>query len=156
TTGRTITMTNDGHRPPAWDEPEGAVSPRGWLKRDGTTAGFYLDYGPDHYRSPHGETRSDGRYVQYCHPDRLCPECQPRSILAVRYPDGPGTDSTSRYVETIAEARRYVETGEDVTRQTEPGLEELEADPEIMAEASRILAGEGGTILGIPFAASKH
>jgi hypothetical protein len=36
-------------------------------------------------------------------------------------------------------------------RAAEAGLDELLAGPEVAAEADRILAGEGGTILGIPF-----
>jgi hypothetical protein len=85
-----------------WDEPAGSTSPRGWLKVGETCVGFYLDYGPDHYRSPH----------TFCQPRDLCRDCQPGNILAVRYPDGPGTKSKgSRYVETIKQARRYVETG---------------------------------------------
>ena len=44
---------------------------------------------------------------------------------------------------------------EEVAADHEPDLDELLADPEVAAEADRILAGEGGTILGIPFAPSK-
>ena len=85
-----------------WDEPAGCTTPRGWLRVDGTCVGNYLDYGPEHYRSPHA----------YCQPDRLCPDCQPGSVHAVRYPGGPGsTPHDSRYFETIAEARGWVETG---------------------------------------------
>lgn len=93
--------------PPAtmnrWDEPAGAVSPRGWLHRaDGVTVGFYLDYGPDYYRSPH----------PYCTPDRLCRDCQPGNVLAVRYPGGPGTKPRdSAFVETVGQAREFVATG---------------------------------------------
>lgn len=91
-----------------WDEPAGAASPRGWLHRaDGNVIGFYLDYGPDHYRSPH----------EYCQPGRPCPDCQPGNVLAVRYPRGPGTSPRgSRYVETIEQARGYVETGDAAER----------------------------------------
>src|SRR5258708_24803883 len=38
----------------------------------------------------------------------------------------------------------------------EPTVDELLADHEVPAEADRILAGEDGTILGIPFAPSKR
>lgn len=88
---------------PQWDEPPGCASPRGWLRAGGTCTGFYLDYGAGHYRSPH----------QYCRPDGLCPECQPGSVLAVRYPGGPGSDGPrgSRWCETVAAARKWVETG---------------------------------------------
>ena len=37
-----------------------------------------------------------------------------------------------------------------------PDLDELLADPDVAAEADRILAGEGRTILGIPFPPSKR
>ena len=87
----------------AWEEPEGCTTPRGWLRVNGTCVGNYLDYGPEHYRSPH----------EYCQPDRLCPDCQPGDILAVRYPNGPGTTPhDSRYFESIAEAREWTDTGE--------------------------------------------
>ena len=86
-----------------WDEPAGAASPRGWLHRAGTCVGFYLDYGPDHYRSPH----------EYCQPGRECRDCQPGNVLAVRYPNGPGAEPrTSAWVETVAQAREFV-TGTD-------------------------------------------
>ena len=82
-----------------WDEPA-AVTPRGWLHRaDGVTVGFYLDYGPDHYRSPH----------EYCQPDHPCRDCQPGDVLAVRYLNGPGTEPrASAWAETIAQAREFV------------------------------------------------
>ena len=67
----------------------------------GTAVGFYLDYGPDHYRSPH----------EYCQPGNLCRDCQPGNVLAIRYPGGPGTAFEWRYVETLDQARRYVQTG---------------------------------------------
>ena len=85
----------------AWEEPEGCTTPRGWLRVNGTCVGNYLDYGPEHYRSPH----------QYCRPDHLCPDCQPGTVHAVRYPAGPGTPCESRYFETITEAREWIETG---------------------------------------------
>ena len=103
-----------------WDEPAGSASPRGWLKaitgRDGTgemCVGFYLDYGHVHSRAGHTTEISPGTVVSFCRPADLCRDCQPGNILAVRYPDGPATkNKTSRYVETIEQARRYVETGE--------------------------------------------
>lgn len=83
-----------------WDEPEGAHTPRGWMRRDDIVVGLYLDYGPDHYRSPH----------RYCGPGRECPDCQPGNILALRYPGGPGTTPReSRYVETVDQARAWIE-----------------------------------------------
>jgi hypothetical protein len=95
-----------------WDEPAGAVSPRGWLMQDGTCVGNYLDYGPDHYRSPH----------EYCRPDDLCRECQPGNVHAVRYPGGPGTDHESRYFGTPEEARQFVEHGQQPLAVAEGGV----------------------------------
>ena len=40
---------------------------------------------------------------------------------------------------------------ETLARQAEPSLDDLEADPEVVAVADKILRGEGGAILGIPF-----
>lgn len=97
-----------------WDEPAGCTTPRGWLKVDGMCVGFYLDYGNGHYRSPHSQvlgTINGMREVVFCQPGRLCPTCQPGNILACRYPAGPCTTNESRYFETIAEAREWVETG---------------------------------------------
>lgn len=85
-----------------WDEPAGAASPRGWLHEDGTVTGFYLDYGPEYYRSPH----------EYCAPGRPCRDCQPGNVLACRYPGGPTAVSESRFCETVAEARKWVEVGQ--------------------------------------------
>lgn len=93
-----------------WDEPSGAASPRGWLSIDGICVGFYLDYGTDHYRSPHSGEYS-GRKVVWCSEARPCREHQPGNILACRYPNGPGTHVESRYVETVKQAREFVETG---------------------------------------------
>lgn len=94
-----------------WDEPAGASSPRGWLYSNGTAVGWYLDYGADHNR-PHHETEiRPGKVVSFCQPDRLCQDCRPGSILVSRYPDGPHTETMRRYVETIAEARAFVESG---------------------------------------------
>ncbi len=55
------------------------------------------------------------------------------------------------------QGRPYVRPGWYVPdyERDEPDLDELLADPEVAAEADRILAGDGGTILGIPFAPSK-
>lgn len=96
-----------------WNEPEGAVTPRGWLfggELEGTSLGFYLDYGSEHYRSPHEMTREgDGRVLVFCDPEsdratRVCRQHQPGNILAVVV-DGP-----SRYVETVEDARRWIES----------------------------------------------
>ena len=102
-----------------WDEPAGAASPRGWLRVGPMCVGFYLDYGPDHYRSPH----------VYCRPDKPCRECQPGNVLAVRYPDGPGLDGPreSRFFETVDAARSWVETGAATTAEYDTGYREQAA-----------------------------
>lgn len=93
------------------DEPPGSASPRGWLICHATPAGFCLDYGPDNHRPGHQTEICPGTVVSFCKPDNMCRECQPGNILAVRYPDGPGTKPrTSRHVETIGQARQFVET----------------------------------------------
>ena len=99
----------------AWDEPAGATTPRGWLKVNGTCTGFYLDYGPGHYRTEHSSVLDaiNGPTVRvWCQPGRECRECQPGDILAVRYPNGPGSEpKDSRYFEAIGEARTWIEAG---------------------------------------------
>lgn len=106
-----------------WDEPAQATTPRGWLHTDGVVTGFYLDYGTDHYRTEHASTVgtvSGLRLVTWCKPGAQCRECQPGNILACRYPGGPDSEpKESRYVETVAQAREYVETGV-VTHLPEP------------------------------------
>lgn len=70
-----------------WDEPAGAGSPRGWLHSGGMVTGFYLDYGPDHYRTEHAsvERTVNGPVMHtWCQPDRQCRDCQPGNILCVR------------------------------------------------------------------------
>jgi hypothetical protein len=95
-----------------WDEPAQASSPRGWLHSGALVVGFYLDYGPEHYRAGH-DSDVGGRVVSFCTADSPCRDCQPGNVLAVRYPAGPGTaDRRSRYVVTVADARAYVESGE--------------------------------------------
>ena len=98
-----------------WDEPAGCASPRGWAHRsraDGTVVGFYLDYGPDNTRPWHTTEIYPGKTVSFSTPDRLCRDCQPGNVLAVRYPNGPGTEPRdSRYTETAAQAREFVEAG---------------------------------------------
>jgi hypothetical protein len=103
-----------------WDEPEGAVTPRGWLRQGETCVGNYLDYGPDHYRSPH----------EYCRPDDLCRDCQPGNVHAVRYPDGPGSEPReSGYFETIDQARQFVEHGGQPVAEAEGQAEGVCREP---------------------------
>ena len=90
-----------------------AASIRGWLfaltpvhdwpnvKRDGigwtepSSLGNYLDYGPDHYRSPH----------EYCHENRCtCRLSQPGNIHCVVSGVNGG-----HYVETVADAKAWIE-----------------------------------------------
>jgi hypothetical protein len=99
-----------------WDEPAGAASPRGWLHTGGgNCVGFYLDYGPGHYRSEHVSVLNtiNGPIERvWCKPGDLCRDCQPGNILAVRYPGGPGsTPRDSAYFETASAARDWVESG---------------------------------------------
>jgi hypothetical protein len=101
--------------PPAtmstWDEPADAASPRGWLHRGDLVVGFYLDYGPEHYRTGHTTEIYPGTIVSFCQPEagRPCRECQPGNVLAVRYPGGPGTEPRdSRWAETVELAREFV------------------------------------------------
>lgn len=54
---------------------------------------------------------------------------------------------------TLAE---YMEEATQVCPVPLPEVDELLADPEMSAEADRVLAGEDETILGIPFAPSKR
>ena len=76
-----------------------AVSDRGWLfaaDRSNGSLGFYLDYGPDHYRSPHA----------YCRDTQKCPTCEPGSVLAVAC----ASDTWQHHwFPTIAEARAWLE-----------------------------------------------
>lgn len=81
-----------------WDEPKGAISPRGWYWPKGSTcpgktvcAGHYLDYGPDHYRY---DSRKD---------------VEPGHIHCVVIAKDSGTTAASRYVETVEEAREWIE-----------------------------------------------
>lgn len=81
-----------------WDEPKGASSPRGWYwprksTRHGETlcAGHYLDYGPG-----------------YRHDDRQAVE--PGTIHCVVVAKDTGLTAGYRYVETVEEARNWIET----------------------------------------------
>lgn len=81
-----------------WDEPEGAITPRGWYWPTGSTtpgrtmcAGHYLDYGPDH-------RRFDNRQAQ-----------EPGHVHCVVLSDLTGRAFRSRYVETVEQARAWIE-----------------------------------------------
>jgi hypothetical protein len=72
-----------------------AVTDRGWLFIGGhPSAGNYLDYGPDHYRSGH----------EYCRGDCTCRLSQPGNVHAVVYGIG------SRYFETVDQAKAWIES----------------------------------------------
>jgi hypothetical protein len=107
------TPTTPTARPPGWDEPAGAASPRGWLHRaDGECVGFYLDYQAGHSRPGHTTEIYPGTTVSFCKPDDPCRDCQPGNVLAVRYPNGPSTKPRdSRWAETVELAREFVESG---------------------------------------------
>jgi hypothetical protein len=85
-----------------WDEPPLASSPRGWFfQPDGSVTGFFLDYGPDNYRSGHDRCRG------VCH----CRSGQPGDILACRYVAIGSVSRESHYCETVEQARAFVEAG---------------------------------------------
>lgn len=87
-----------------WDEPKGAVTPRGWLFRNGLCRGNYLDYGAGHYRSSH----------DWCAPGRCeCRQSQPGDVHAIRYPNGPRAQPYEwHYFETIEAAKTWIEGGQ--------------------------------------------
>ena len=72
-----------------------ATSDRGWLfDTEGSPLGNYLDYGPDHYRSPH----------EYCHPGECkCWQSQPGNVHAIAH------DRGSRYCKSVEHAKRWIE-----------------------------------------------
>jgi hypothetical protein len=72
-----------------------ATTARGWLFAGNQSRGFYLDYGDQHHRSPH----------EYCRGECHCRLSQPGNILAVI------NDGASRYVETVEQAKKFVEDG---------------------------------------------
>ena len=83
-----------------------ATSDRGWLLVPGLkgTVANYLDYGPDHYRSPH----RDGER-------KPCLTCQPGNVHVCVYRCGQDYREYSqnfgfRYCETVADAKTWAET----------------------------------------------
>jgi hypothetical protein len=99
-----------------WDEPAGAASPRGWLHVSGTVTGFYLDYGPDHYRASHQTDAGGGGLSGSVSRTTCAGSASQGTSWPSATRDGPGTSTTSRYTETIAGARQFVETEETATR----------------------------------------
>lgn len=82
-----------------WDEPAGAVTARGWYWPKATTtpgvtlcAGHYLDYGPSH-------RRFDDRQ-----------ETEPGTIHCVVITAATGRCMATKYVQTPAEARAFIES----------------------------------------------
>ena len=82
-----------------WNEPKGACSPRGWYWPKGTTrpgqtmcAGHYLDYGDGHRRY---DTRQDR---------------EPGNVHCVVIAKDTGQAVSWRYVESIEEARSWIES----------------------------------------------
>jgi hypothetical protein len=93
-------MKWDDHTPTARrSSARWAASARGWLfvgTGEGRRAlGNYLDYGPDHYRSPH----------EYCGEVCRCAVSQPGSVHAVS-----SVTSRSRYCETVEQAKAWIES----------------------------------------------
>lgn len=85
-------------QPGLWDEPVGSSTPRGWYWPKGTTApgrttcaGHYLDYGPTHWRC-------DDRQA-----------LEPGHIHCVVLSHLTGRAFGSRYVETVEQARAWIE-----------------------------------------------
>jgi hypothetical protein len=80
-----------------------ASSDRGWLFIGELSYGNYLDYGADHFRSSH----------DYCPPGECrCRLSQPGNIHAVRFgrnADGQAVPGESRYFETVADAKAWIE-----------------------------------------------
>lgn len=81
-----------------WDEPAEASTPRGWYWPKGTTtpgrttcAGHYLDYGPTHWRCDDRQALEPGHI-----------HCVVLSALT-------GRAYASRYVETVEQARAWLE-----------------------------------------------
>lgn len=81
-----------------------SASDRGWFwethgrleREDWTCLGHYLDYGPEHYRSPH----------KYCRPGECrCRRSQPGNVHAVVTLG----DRPARYFRTPKEAREWIE-----------------------------------------------
>ena len=93
-----------------WDEPAGAATARGWLRRVGRdrALGFYLDYGHDRNRQPHSSEQG-GRVIVWCREGDRCQECEPGTVLAVSTVGDPNLRAPSRYFETVGEAREWVE-----------------------------------------------
>lgn len=78
------------HRSARW-----AASDRGWLREAEECLGHYLDYGEDHYRSPH----------EYCGPGKCrCRESQPGNIHAYSC-----VTSRAHYFPSIEEAKAWIE-----------------------------------------------
>ena len=73
-----------------------AVSDRGWLfaGSEDKARGYYLDYGPDHYRSPH----------EYCRGACECRDSQAGNVLAVVV----SPKRESRWLETTHAARQWI------------------------------------------------
>lgn len=82
-----------------WDEPAGASTARGWYWPKASTtpgktlcAGHYLDYGPTHRRFDDMQ------------------DSEPGNIHCVVIAKDTGRCAASKYVETVAAARTFIET----------------------------------------------
>ena len=83
---------NAPHRSARW-----AMSDRGWLfvGKEELCRGHYLDYGQDHYRSPH----------QYCCDTCHCELSRPGKVHAVCV-----KTKESSYFQTVAQAKTWIES----------------------------------------------
>lgn len=95
-----------------------AATDRGWLfastgpcDEERTCLGHYLDYGPDHYRTPHEQVVQTVHGPQtrvFCVPGDRCPTCEPGSVHAVVTRSGGGP--RSHWFRTPGEAREWIES----------------------------------------------
>lgn len=73
--------------------------------REQSSLGNYLDYGPDHYRSGHEYCGRFNPGIQEAAPDGCqCRQSQPGNIHCICY-----ASNRSRYVETVEQARAWIE-----------------------------------------------
>src|SRR5690349_10312346 len=96
------------------DSGQWACSDRGWLFADGEKLclGFYLDYGPDHYRSPH----------RFCRGACECELSEPGHVLAVAVITDPYMENRSRWCETIEQAKVWIDANHRLNPKPDPAV----------------------------------